>query len=120
MNKKTLVFGASTNPQRYSYLAVNELVNKGHDVVAFGIKKGTVAGIEVDNELKNYSGIDTVSLYMNPQRQETYYEYILSLNPQRVIFNPGTENQEFWDLLKENKIEFERACTLVLLSIGQY
>lgn len=120
MKKKTLVFGASTNPQRYSYLALNELVNKGHDVVAYGIKKGTVAGIEIDTELKNYDGIDTVTLYLNPQRQETFFDYILSLKPKRVIFNPGTENPEFYDLLRENNIEFERACTLVLLSTRQY
>lgn len=120
MKKKTLVFGASTNPQRYSYLALNELVNKRHDVVAYGIKKGTVAGIEIDTELKNYDGIDTVTLYLNPQRQETFFDYILSLKPKRVIFNPGTENPEFYDLLRENNIEFERACTLVLLSTRQY
>lgn len=120
MKKKTLVFGASTNPQRYSYIAMNELVKHGHDVVAFGLKKGTVAGIEIDNEQKQYEDIDTVTLYINPQRQVAYYDYILSLKPKRVIFNPGTENQEFYDLLRENNIEFERACTLVLLSISQY
>ncbi len=120
MKKKTLVFGASTNPQRYSYLALNELVSKGHDVVAFGIKKGSVAGIEIDNELENYEGIDTVTLYINPERQVAYYDYILSLKPKRVIFNPGTTNPEFYEILRENNIKFDVACTLVMLSIGNY
>lgn len=120
MKKKTLVFGASTNPQRYSYLAMHELVSHGHYVVAFGLKKGTVAGIDIDNEQKQYENIDTVTLYINPQRQVAYYEYILSLKPKRVIFNPGTVNPEFYALLKENNIDFEAACTLVLLSINQY
>ncbi|MEZ4793177.1 MAG: CoA-binding protein [Gelidibacter sp.] len=120
MKKKTLVFGASTNPSRYSYLALNRLVEHGYDVEAFGLKKGTVAGVEIDTVLKNHQGIDTVTLYMNPQRQVEYYNYIMSLHPKRVIFNPGTENPEFYKLLKESMIEFEQACTLVLLSIDQY
>lgn len=120
MKKKTLVFGASTNPSRYSYLAINRLVNNGHDVVAFGLKEGKVAGIDIDVELQDYDKIDTVTLYMNPQRQKEFYDYILSLNPKRVIFNPGTENPEFFKLIKENNIEYEAACTLILLSINQY
>lgn len=120
MKKKTLVFGASTNPSRYSYVAVNRLVQNAHEVVAFGLRKGSVAGVEIDTELMQYENIDTVTLYMNPQRQEAYYDYIISLNPKRVIFNPGTENPEFYKLLTENSIEFEPACTLVLLSINQY
>ncbi len=118
--KKTLVFGASTNPSRYSYLAINRLVINGHEVVAFGLKQGKVAGIDIDVELQDYDNIDTVTLYMNPQRQKKFYDYILSLEPKRVIFNPGTENTEFYKLLKENNIVFEPACTLVLLSINQY
>ena len=120
MNKKTLVFGASTNANRYSYMAINRLVKYGHKVVAFGLRKGVVAGAEIDTELKNYSEIDTITLYMNPQRQGEYYDYLMSLKPKRVIFNPGTENPEFYALLKEHKIDFEQACTLVLLNINQY
>ena len=63
-----------------------------------------------------YKNIDTVTLYLNPKRQEEYYDYIISLQPRRVIFNPGTENMEFIKLLKNNQIESEIACTLVLLS----
>ncbi len=120
MKKKTLVIGASTNPSRYSYLAINRLVAHGHEVVAFGLRKGTVAGVEIDTELQNYKDIDTITLYLNPQNQVKYYEYIISLNPKRVIFNPGTENPEFYSILKEHSIEFEQACTLVLLNINQY
>ena len=120
MNKKTLVFGASTNVNRYSYLAINKLVNHGNDVVAFGLKNGNVAGIEIDTELKQYENIDTVTLYINPKRQVEFYGYIIALQPKRVIFNPGTENPEFYQLLKEEHIDFEVACTLVLLSINQY
>lgn len=120
MKKKTLVFGASTNPSRYSYLAINRLVGHGHEVVAFGLRKGSVAGVEIDTELMDYDQLDTITLYMNPQRQEEYYEYLISLNPKRILFNPGTENPEFYGLLKEHHIEFEQACTLVLLNINRY
>lgn len=120
MKKKTLVFGASTNPSRYSFLAINRLVSNDHEVVAFGLKTGDVAGINIDKELKPYENIHTVTLYMNPQRQREFYSYIISLQPQRVIFNPGTENPEFYKLLEENNIDFENACTLILLSINQY
>ncbi len=120
MKKKTLVFGASTNSDRYSFLAINRLVSHEHEVVAYGLRKGIVAGVNIDVELRNYQGIDTVTLYMNPQRQEDYYEYLISLKPHRIIFNPGTENPKFYDLLRKNHIEFEQACTLVLLNIKQY
>lgn len=118
--KKTLVFGASLNPSRYAYMAMHRLVNHGHSVVAFGLKSGIVAGVTIDTELEPYDGIDTVTLYMNPTRQEAYHDYIISLNPRRVIFNPGTENPNFYRLLEDHHIEAEVACTLVLLGTGQY
>ncbi|HHC79278.1 MAG TPA: CoA-binding protein [Flavobacteriia bacterium] len=120
MNKKTLVLGASLKPVRYSNLAIKRLVEKGHDVVAIGGKKGEVAGVKITTEKPDLKGVDTVTLYVNPKRQTAYYDYILSLHPKRVIFNPGTENLEFQKLLEENAIETEIACTLVLLSTGQY
>lgn len=118
--KKTLVLGASGNPSRYSYLAVNRLVNAGHPVEAIGLKEETVAGIHIQRNHPSLENIDTVTLYLNPSRQKDYYDYIVGLSPQRVIFNPGTENPELYDLLRQNGIEVEVACTLVLLSIGQY
>lgn len=118
--KKTLVLGASLNPGRYSNLAINRLVNYGHDVEAVGLRKGSVAGVEISTEKKVFENVGTVTLYLNPQRQVEYYDYIISLKPKRVIFNPGTENPEFYEILQKNNIETEVACTLVLLGTNQY
>jgi predicted CoA-binding protein len=118
--KKSLVIGASLNPSRYSFMAINRLVDKGHSVVAVGLREGIVAGVTITKEKEQFKGINTVTLYLNSKRQVDYYDYILSLKPDRVIFNPGTENPEFYSILRENKIAFEAACTLVLLSTGQY
>ncbi|KJD35775.1 CoA-binding protein [Tamlana sedimentorum] len=120
MKDKTLVFGASLNPDRYSNLAINRLVANNKKVVAYGLRGGTVAGVTIETELVNFNDIDTVALYMNPLRQKPFYNDILSLNPKRVIFNPGTENPEFYSLLQEKNIHFEASCTLVLLSTNQY
>jgi len=118
--KKTLVIGASENPSRYSNMAIKRLLDNNHEVVALGIKNGTVAGIPIETERKNFEAIDTVTLYVGPKRQPDYYQYILDLEPKRVIFNPGTENPELYSLLHENGIEAEVACTLVLLASQQY
>lgn len=94
MNKKTLVLGASLKPNRYSYYAIQRLVANNVDVVAFGLKAGEVSGVEIDTELLPYEALKTVTIYLNPKRQKDYYDYIVSLKPKRVIFNPGTENPE--------------------------
>lgn len=120
MNKKTLVMGASTNPNRYAHMAIKRLRNSGIDVKAFGLKKGEVDDVVIDDELINYNAVHTVTLYIGPKHQPEYYKYILNLKPQRVIFNPGTENPEFYKLLKEHDIESEVSCTLVLLGTNQY
>ncbi|OIQ22782.1 CoA-binding protein [Lacinutrix sp. MedPE-SW] len=120
MNKKTLVIGASTKPNRYSNMAMQKLTNYNHDTVAFGMRPGEEYGVTIDTELKPYKVLDTVTLYLNPTRQKEYYNYIVSLKPKRVIFNPGTENPEFYAILEENNIEVEVACTLVMLSTNQY
>lgn len=120
MNKKTLVLGASLKADRYSNMAVNRLKQSGHEVVAMGLKQGTINGVPIDTDLMPYKDLDTVTLYLNPKNQVSYYDYILSLNPKRVIFNPGTENSELYNILKMNDIDFEVACTLVLLSTKQY
>ncbi len=119
-NKKTLVLGASLNPQRYSNLAIHCLVEKNIEVVAICLRKGVVAGIPVYTKKKKFKNIHTVTLYLNAKRQEAYYDYILSLKPKRVIFNPGTENEAFIKILKDNNIEAEVACTLVLLRMNLY
>lgn len=118
--KKTLVFGASLRPQRYSNLAINRLVAHQIDTEAFGLRQGEVAGVQIKSNPDGFQNIDTVTLYMNPQRQKEFYQNIIRLSPRRVIFNPGTENPEFYQLLRESGIEIQRACTLVLLSTGQY
>ena len=118
--KKTLVLGASENPARYSNLAIKRLKNNQHPVVAIGKRKGMVSGIRIETEKTPVNDIDTVTLYINPVHQKEYYDYIISLHPKRIIFNPGTENDELAELALKNNIKAQEACTLVLLSTGQY
>lgn len=120
MNKKTLILGASYHPERYSFLAMNRLKANGHDVVGIGKHKGVVAGEEILTEAVPLSNIHTITLYLNPKHQQQYYNYILSLKPQRIIFNPGAENEELVQLAKQNNIQPVEACTLVMLSTNQY
>jgi predicted CoA-binding protein len=119
-NKKTLVLGASTKPDRYAYKAISMLVEKGHSVLAIGQNQGEVAGIPIRTKNIPLKNIDTVTLYLNPLRQRDYYNYIIDTKPKRVLFNPGTENPEFYQLLQSNGIQVEIACTLVLLATNQY
>src|SRR5690625_2991012 len=120
MAKKTLVIGASEKEERYSNKAIRALRSHNHPVKAIGLRKGKVADVEFDKEKEQFDNIDTITLYVGPKHQPEYYDYLVGLNPRRIIFNPGTENQEFYDILKENNIESEEACTLVLLSTNQY
>ena len=118
--KKTLVLGASENPERYSYLAIEKLLLHHHPVIAIGTTAGSVHGISIANKPEPQTDIDTVTLYLNPDNQKKYFDYIISLNPKRIIFNPGTENEELAALAKKNGIKTIEACTLVMLSTGQY
>lgn len=120
MKKKTLVIGASLKPSRYSNIAIKRLVQHGQPTVALGLREGEVEGVKIEKEKLPFEDIDTVTLYLSPPRQPEYYDYILSLHPERVIFNPGTENPEFYEILQKNNIEVEPACTLVMLSTNQY
>lgn len=119
-SKKTVIIGASDNSSRYSYLAANRLVAHGHEVIPIGIKHGRVAGLDIITEHPVLEAVDTITMYINPQRQPAYYDYILSLHPKRVIFNPGTENEELEELLQQQGIQTMEACTLVMLNTGQY
>ena len=119
-SKKTLILGASPNPARYSFLAINKLREHDHPVIAVGKKSSVVAGVPVQSEIAPIPDLDTVTMYLNTQNQKNYYDYILSQHPRRVIFNPGAENPEFEKLLTDNGIEVLEACTLVLLGTGQY
>lgn len=119
--KKTLVLGASPNPARYSYAAVQQLRGNDHEVVAVGTRKGMIGDVHIQLEMPAVEGVDTVTLYLNPRRQEQYYDYILeTISPKRIIFNPGTENGELMRKAREKGIEPLPACTLVMLSLGSY
>lgn len=118
--KKTLVLGASTNPLRYSNTAVKRLKQQGFEVVPVSNKTGDIDGIDILQGRPEVEDVHTVTLYMNPKRQQDYYDYILSLRPKRIIFNPGTENPEFIQKIREAGIEAIIACNLVMLATGEY
>ncbi|WP_194850861.1 CoA-binding protein [Nonlabens antarcticus] len=120
MSKKTLVLGASLKEERYSNVAIYRLRKYNIETVAIGLRSGIVDDVKIHTELVPFTDIDTVTLYLNAQRQEEYYDYILSLKPGRVIFNPGTENPSFYKMLQDQNIEVEVACTLVMLGTNQY
>ena len=120
IKNKTLVIGASDNPARYSNMAIRRLRQHGHDVLAIGRKNSRVGDVQIIKETPLSDDIDTITLYLNPTHQTEYYDYFLSLNPRRIIFNPGTENDELERLASEKGIQCDEACTLVLLSTGQY
>jgi predicted CoA-binding protein len=118
--KKTLILGATPDSSRYAYLAANRLVRTGHPIVNVGIKKGDVAGVPIEPAQEIHTDIDTITLYLGPQNQPPLYDYILATKPKRIIFNPGTENPELRNLAREHGIETLAACTLVMLSTGEY
>jgi predicted CoA-binding protein len=119
-NKRTLVVGASENEERYSNKAVKLLRAYNHDVVALGVKSGRIDSVQIATTIDPSEKFDTVTMYVNPSLQQGYYKQILDLKPNRVIFNPGTENPEFEKLLKDNNIEPIEACTLVMLRTNQF
>lgn len=120
MPKKTLIIGASTDPTRYAFLAANRLLSHGHEIELIGRESGKIGNQDIQTNKPALEDVDTVTMYISPKRQPEYYDYIVGLNPNRVIFNPGTENPELEDLLAKNNIEPLEACTLVMLSTGQY
>lgn len=121
MSKKTtVVLGASENPERYSNKAIHKLRAHGHEVKAVGGRAGKVADVDIQTGKPAFADVDTVTLYVGPARQPDLYDYIISLAPQRVIFNPGTENEEFMQQLEAKGIDVVPACTLVMLSVGNY
>lgn len=118
MTKRTLVLGGSVKPERYSNKAIRRLLSYGHPVVAIGVRAGMVGDVAIETGRPEFSAIHTVTLYLNPLNQEPYYDYIIGLNPKRVIFNPGTENMTFSKLINEAGIETVEHCTLVMLDAG--
>ncbi len=117
---KTLIIGATTNPERMAFKAAQRLKKNGHEVVLIGNKSGEIDGNPIYTGKIVLNDIDTVTLYINPKIQTDYYDYILALHPRRIIFNPGTENSVFKKLAEDEGIETENACTLVLLSLKEY
>jgi len=118
--KKTIVLGASDNPERYSFLAVQKLTKYNHPVIAIGRKAGMIGGVPIITDHPSQKEVDTITLYLNPSLQKEYYDYILSLHPKRIIFNPGTDNEELVEMATEKGIQAIEACTLVMLNTGQY
>lgn len=118
--KKTVVIGASPDPSRYSNMAVKMLQDYGHPVIPVGMRRGEIGGLAIETGLPEIDATDTVTLYLNAERQKSLYDYILGLHPKRIIFNPGTENPEFEQLAEQKGIETLEACTLVLLRTGQF
>lgn len=120
--KKTVIVGATTNPSRYAYLAASMLTDYGHPIVPIGIKSGEVFNVPIQDIRKEpeIKDVDTITLYIGPDHQPEWYEYLLSLKPKRIIFNPGTENAEFEKMAEDSGIEATEACTLVLLRTNQF
>jgi len=117
---KVLVYGASTNPSRYAYIATELLLQHKHDVSLVGIKKGEVLGLSIHQDQPLLKDIDTVTLYVGPANQDGLLEYLQAISPRRVIFNPGTENPDLEEELQKIGIAVEEACTLVLLHTSQF
>ena len=118
--RKVLILGATTNEQRYAYLAAEKLTKHGFDIVPVGVRKGEVFGKTILNDKSFVSDVHTVTLYVGPANMVEWEDYILSLKPQRVIFNPGTENKSFETRLQKEGIKVEQACTLVLLNLNAF
>lgn len=119
-DKKTLVIGGSVKPERFSNKAIRKLLRYGHPVVSIGLRKAEVEGVEIQTGFPELTGIRTVTMYVGPQNQPQYYDYILKLKPQRIIFNPGTENSEFADMAHQQGIETVNHCTLIMLGEGLF
>ena len=118
--KKTVVLGATPNPERYAYLATQRLAKYGYEVVPVGIKKGSIGNLEIQQGEPMLEEVDTITLYLGAEHQRPAYDYILSLHPKRIIFNPGAENPELSKMANAQGIETVEGCTLVMLSIGVY
>jgi len=120
MTKNTLVIGASLKESRYSNLCVRTLVSGHFPVTAIGLREGSIDETPVQSGYPELNNIHTVSLYLGPENQVSWYDYILKLNPERVVFNPGTENEEFQDVLTNAGIEVIEGCTIVMVKSGTY
>jgi predicted CoA-binding protein len=99
---------------------VKSLLRYGHEAVAVGFRPGVIYDKFIQRGMPEIEDVHTIALYIGPERQEEYYDYIISLRPQRVIFNPGTVNEPFMKILKEKGVEVIEGCTLVMLDDGKF
>jgi hypothetical protein len=120
MKKTVLVLGASTNPARFSNIAIHKLLAHHHTVIAVGSREVNNFVVPIRVEIPENIHVDTVTLYLNPSRQAAYEKQILALNPARIVFNPGTENPAFAQLAQQNGIHTVEDCTLVMLNSGSF
>ena len=116
----TVVLGASPNPTRASYMAVERLVENGYPVRAVGIRKGWINGVDIELDRPPINEVHTLTLYIGEKNMADWRVYALGLNPDRIIFNPGTENPHFEAEARMAGIEVDYACTLVMLSSNSY
>jgi len=116
----SLVLGASLKPNRFSYKAVRELSMYGFPTIPIGLREGYINDVKVITGKPDLKNIDTIALYLGAARQEAYYDYIIALNPRRIIFNPGTENPVLMEMAANKGIEVVEDCTLVMLELGLY
>ena len=119
---KTVIVGATPNTSRYAFMAAERLVEHDHEIVPIGIKRGVVLGKDIlpIRQTPEITDVHTITMYIGPMHQSEYYTYLLGLNPKRIIFNPGTENDEFMQLARDQEIEVVTGCTLVMLGVGNY
>lgn len=120
MSGLTVVIGVSENPSRYANMAVRSLMRHNLPVVAVGLKAGEVDGVKIYGGKPHFEDVDTITLYVGPRNQPAWYDYIISLRPRRIILNPGTEDEALEELCIKNGIQVVEACTLVMLSVGNY
>ena len=120
MTKKTLVIGASQNPERFSYMAIRKLKYNNIPVVAMGLREGEVFGVSIEKPYSKFVDIHTITIYIGPRNLPQFHDYIMNLNPKRVIFNPGTEDRKFQERLEQAGVEVVEGCTLIMISSNQY
>ena len=118
--KRTVVIGASPNPERYSYLVTKMLQKAGHPVIALGLRDGIIGKVQIQKNRPEVNEVHTITIYLSEKNQIDWEEYILSLKPRRILFNPGAHNLDFAKRAEAAGIETENACTLVLLSTGGF
>lgn len=118
--KRTIVLGANEDPSRYASICVSRLKDKGYEAIPVGLTKGKIHNVEIHTKDENFEDVDTITMYVGPRNQPFWYDFILAQKPKRIIFNPGAENRELVELAHKNGINTINACTLVMLSIGNY